>query len=236
MFIQKNLEHLPTIEAADIGCGAGRYDVKLFDCFEQKLYLTCIDENKEMLKECKKKLERENIDNFKTILARATELPIPDGYLNVVLTFNAIHHLKLMEFLREVARALGDNGYLFIYTRLKSQNKRNIWGRFFPQFSNKENRLFELSKLRQSVGDLPGLEIETVKFFKYERTARLEKLITQAKAHHYSTFQFYEEKEFLEALQVFQKNITEHFEDTERLSWTDENTMLVVRNTAPRPF
>jgi hypothetical protein len=25
-------------------------------------------------------------------------------------------------------------GRLFIYTRLRSQNRRNIWGRFFPRF------------------------------------------------------------------------------------------------------
>ena len=59
--------------------------------------------------------------------------------------------------------------------------------------------------------------------------AKLEWLITQATHHHYSTFYLYDEKEFEEALNKFQTNITHHFKDPNNIIWDNENIMLVIR-------
>jgi len=229
LFVKKKLQKLTKIEAADVGCGAGRYDVELFHYLGERLHLTCIDDNENMLNELTKNLKEHKIRNFKTIRAPARVLPLAANFLDAIVTFNAIHHFILSDFLGETSRILQDNGYLFIYTRLRSQNKRNIWGRFFPEFYEKEKRLYELSQLKEMLEKMPTLKLESTEYFKYRRMAKLEWLIKQAIHHHYSTFYLYDEKEFEEALKKFQLNITHHFRNPDNIIWDDENIMLVIK-------
>ena len=227
--IKRKLQNLTKIEAADVGCGVGRYDIELFHYLGEKLYFTCIDDNDNMLNELAKNLKEHKIKNFKAIKAPAIALPLTANSLDAVVTFNAIHHFKFLDFLKETSRVLKNNGYLFIYTRLRSQNKRNIWGRFFSQFCEKEKRLYELGELKEMLEKIPILKLESTEYFKYERTAKLEWLITQAADRHYSTFCLYNEKEFEEALNKFQGNIIHHFKNPDNIIWHDENVMLVIR-------
>ncbi len=230
--IKKKLQNLTKIEATDVGCGTGRYDIKLFHHLGDKLHLTCIDYNRYMLDEATKNLKEHKIKNFKTIKAPAKDLPLVDNSLNTVFTFNAIHHFRFLDFLKEAFRILSDNGYLFIYTRLRSQNKRNIWGIDFPRFCEKEKRLYELNELEKILNKIADLKLESLEYFKYKRTTTLEWLITQAKNHHYSTFSLYNKKEFKESLKEFQENIARNFKNLDRITWHDENLMLVIRKTA----
>lgn len=232
LFIKDKLQNLSKIEAADVGSGVGRYDTQLFHYLGDKLWLTCIDYNRKMLDELTKNLREHKIKNFKTIKTSASALPLAANSLDAIVTFNAIHHFMLSNFLGEASRVLKGNGYLFIYTRLRSQNKRNIWGRFFPQFCEKEKRLYELSELKEMLKKIPLLKLESVEYFKYKRMAKLEWLITQATHHHYSTFYLYDEKEFEEALNKFQGNIIHHFKNPDNIIWDDENVMLVIRKNA----
>ena len=50
-YITRHLNEFQTIKAADIGCGSGRYALKLFQYLGVKLYLYCIDCNEHMLTE-----------------------------------------------------------------------------------------------------------------------------------------------------------------------------------------
>lgn len=204
-------------------------DVKLFQCLGERLSLTCIDLNESMLNELVKNLRDHNIRNFKPIKAQASALPLSANSLDTIFTFNAIHHFKLLNFLKEASRVLGNNRYLFIYTRLRSQNKRNIWGEYFPKFHEKETRLYELSGLREELKEVPILNLEYVEYFRYRRMAKLEWLVTQAKNYHYSTFLLYDEREFEEALKKFSKNIAREYKDPDKIIWNDENIMLVIR-------
>lgn len=229
LFIKKRLEHLDKIEAADIGCGGGRYDVRLFEQLGEKLCLTCIDDSEKMLKELTKKLEKHKITNYKTVRTQARVLPLKGNSLDAVITLNALHHFMVLDFLQEASRILKDEGYLFIYTRLAQQNKEGIWGRFFPQFHEKEKRLYELDELKQMLKTVPALKLKSTDYFKYKRTADLKKLITQAKHHHYSTFYLYDQQEFEEALRKFEASIIHHFKDPDNIVWHDENIMLTIR-------
>ncbi|MBA7596015.1 2-methoxy-6-polyprenyl-1,4-benzoquinol methylase [subsurface metagenome] len=231
LFIKDKLQNLSKIEAADVGSGVGRYDTQLFHYLGDKLWLTCIDYNRKMLDELTKNLREHKIKNFKTIKALSEDLPLLANSLDCMFTFNAIHHFKLLDFLKEASRVLRDNGYLFIYTRLRSQNKRNIWGRYFPKFNEKEKRLYELNELKEMLKKIPVLELESIKYFKYKRIAELKWLVTQAKSHHYSTFYLYDEEEFEEALKEFRENIARHFKNLDRITWDDENIILVIRKT-----
>ena len=227
--IKKKLENLTKIEAADVGCGEGRYDVELFHYLGERLSLTCIDANESMLNELVKNLRDHNIRNFKPIKAQASALPLSNNSLDTIFTFNAIHHFNLLGFLKEASRVLRNNGYFFIYTRLRSQNKRNIWGKYFPKFHEKETRLYKLNELKGKLKEIPALILESVEYFRYRRMAKLEWLIKQAMDHHYSTFFLYDEKEFEEALKKFSKNIAREYKDPDKIIWNDENIMLVIR-------
>ena len=229
LFITRKLQNLKSIEAADVGCGVGRYDAILFQHLRKSLHLTCIDYNRSMLHQLMRNLRESKIGNFKAINASAMALPLISNSLDAVVTFNAVHHFKSLHFFHETSRVLRDGGYLFIYTRLRSQNKRNIWGKFFPEFHQKERRLYELSEFKGMLKRIPRLILESTEYFKYKRMARLEWLIEQATHHHYSTFYLYDQKEFEQALQKFQRDITIHFKNPDSIDWNDENIMFVIR-------
>ena len=228
-YLAAKLKNSTEIIAADVGCGTGRYDVSLFEAFGDRLRLFCLDQNANMLRELIRNLKSHRINRFQALRASAGDLPLFANSLDNIFTFNAVHHFRLFAFLGEAARVLKSAGHLFIYTRLRSQNRRNIWGQFFPRFHEKEIRLYELDELMKMMEKTPALDLAAVKKFKYQRTANLEWLVAQARHHHYSTFYLYGKQEFEEALQEFQENIVSHFEDPNHVSWVDENIMFVAQ-------
>ena len=158
-YIKRTPNHLTDIEAADVGCGAGRYDILLFRSLTERLYLHCIDSNQDMLNNLQSYLLENKISEFEIKKAYAHDLPIKYRSLNCVFTFNAVHHFKINEFLNEAIRVMKDEGYLFIYTRLRSQNLRSVWGKHFPLFNEKEDRLYELNELREILGTFNNIKI-----------------------------------------------------------------------------
>jgi ubiquinone/menaquinone biosynthesis C-methylase UbiE len=235
LFIKEELNHLPIIEAADVGCGAGRYDLALFQSLGKKINLRCVDANPQMLKQLNALLKQHGVKKFRIIKSLARKMPLKSGSLDAIFTFNAIHHFKLSEFLKECARIVKPGGYVFIYSRLRSQNRRIIWGRFFPLFNKKETRLYELNELRQFIKKTPVLELQSLELFKYKKIASLNKLIEQAIHHHYSTFYLYNKREFEISLEKFKKNINKNFRDTNNVGWYDENILLVLRKKLRKP-
>ena len=229
LFIKDRLKGHHRIEAADIGCGAGRYCLKLFQHLDNLHHLTCIDFNKVMLEQTSNYLREAEITNFKTIRSLAEDVPLADNSMDCIFTFNAVHHFDFMKFMEKVRRVLKDGGSIFIYTRLRSQNARNIWGRHFPLFLEKESRLYELHELEEIIKLIESLNIESVKRFKYWRNSTLSRLIHLARNSHYSTFSLYQKGEFEAALKGFETNIIENFSSSEKVGWFDENILLVVK-------
>ena len=234
IFIRDRLNGNHSIEAADIGCGAGRYCLKLFQHLDN-LHLRCIDVNESMLEQTSNYLRTAGITNFKTIRSLAENIPLADNSLDYIFSFNAIHHFDFAKFMEKAARVIRERGVIFIYTRLRSQNARNIWGRYFPLFLEKEDRLYELDELEETIKPIESLTIECAKQFKYRRNASLSQLVHLARNGHYSTFLLYQKEEFEAALEGFQENISRHFSITEEIEWFDENTLLVVRKSGARP-
>ncbi|MFC1956469.1 class I SAM-dependent methyltransferase [Chloroflexota bacterium] len=227
MFIKDMLDGNGNIAAADIGCGAGRYSLQ----FLQHLglhHLACIDVNESMLEQVSSILEAAGFSNFRTIESAAEHIPLVDNSIDYIFTFNAIHHFDFIAFMQEAARITRDEGSIIIYTRLRSQNAENIWGKHFPLFLAKEDRLYEVDELEQMIKLIPALNIQCVKQFRYLRTASLGQLLNLARNSHYSTLSLYEKEEFASAVEGFQHNITRHFSDPEYVKWFDEYTMLVV--------
>jgi SAM-dependent methyltransferase len=182
-----------------------------------------------MLEQTSSYLRAAGVTNFETIRSLAKDVPLADNSMGNIFSFNAIHHFDFIKFMEKSAKVIRDRGCIFIYTRLRCQNAKNVWGRYFPFFLEKENRLYELDELEGMIKPIESLTIECIKQFKYRRSASLSQLVNLARNSHYSTFSLYQEDEFESALKGFQDNIARHFSTSEEIEWFDENTLLVVR-------
>ncbi len=227
-YIQEKLRDRTTISGADIGCGGGRYDLLLLEALPE-LSLICADVNEAMLEETARLLEGHGHKNFCTRRMEAPTMPLPQNSLDFVMTFNAIHHFDPVNFLHQVSRSVKEGGYVFIYTRLRSQNARNIWGRFFPGFNEKESRLFQMSHFEGWMDRVEGLGLSEIAFFKFRRIASLDHLMNQARNKHYSTFSLYRDGEFAEALTLFRQELHRNVRDLQCIEWIDENIMLTFK-------
>ena len=228
MFIKDMLNgNNNNIAAADIGCGAGRYSLQFLRHLDIS-HLACIDVNESMLKQVSNILESAGVTNFSTIKSGAEHIPLGDNSIDCVFTFNAIHHFDFVAFMQEAARVIRHGGRIIIYTRLRCQNAENIWGKHFPLFLAKENRLYEMDELERMIKPIPALNIQSRKQFRYLRTASLDQLVNLARNSHYSTFSLYEKEEFVSALAGFKGNVSRHFSNPECIKWFDDYTMLIV--------
>jgi len=230
-YITKKLASMSNIDAADIGCGDGRYSIKLIEKLRNRLSLTCVDNNYEMLRQISN--ISSNFKNLQTKYSFAEKLPFDDNSLDCIFSFNAIHHFKINEFAKECNRVLKNNGLLFIYTRLKEQNESNIWGKFFPDFSKKENRLFDNHSLTECISNQTSLNLTSTESFQHNRSSDIRTLVSKAENKHYSTFSLYTVSEFEKSLAKFIQNIHQNFSNPENIQWVDGNTMFVFQKTIP---
>lgn len=221
--IAKELKGLPSPNGADIGCGAGRYDLVMFQTIPG-LHLTCVDANQAMLEQVRRLLAANGIDSFETRHSAVESLELEAGAYDFVSSFNAVHHFDFPDFLRRSRDGLAAGGHLFVYTRLPEQNARSIWGRYFPGFTEKETRLLKLGDIHRGIEDTAGLRFVSATCLRYRRRSSLERLVEQARSRHYSTFSFYDPDEFEEALAVFQKRVRRRFADS--VEWHDENVLI----------
>jgi len=226
--IKNQINEKSKISMADVGCGDGRYSIEFLKQFQDKCYMHCIDYNENMLKSLQDYLTEQNITNFCTRQGNAKRLPLDNNSVDCIVTFNAIHHFDVPKFLSESLRSLRTDGHLFIYTRLKNQNSKNIWGKHFPLFSETETRLYEMDELKQYISEA-DMKIRSAKIFEYSRTSNLNRLISQAENHHYSTFALYDKVTFDESLEIFKQNIQYNFDDLDQIKWTDENILIEIR-------
>lgn len=228
LYIKNQMNGKTKINMADVGCGDGRYSKEFLKYFGDKCFMHCIDYNENMLKSLENYFTGQNITNFCTRQGDSNRLPIDNDSLDYIFTFNAIHHFEVPKFLSESLRTLKDDGHLFIYTRLRNQNSRSIWGTQFPLFAEIETRLYEFDELKQYIQEA-DMEIHSTRVFGYHRTSSLSRLVTQAKNNHYSTLALYDKETFKESLVTFQQNIKDNFDDLEQIKWTDENILIEIR-------
>jgi SAM-dependent methyltransferase len=230
MYIVRQLKSMVSVNALDIGCGTGRYTILLYQHLQNKLSsIYVIDYNEKMLEQLNLLFAQESVQVSGIIRASAMHIPINHGFINSIFTFNSIHYFSLEEFLSEAARILPDGGYLFVYTRLRSQNSRNIWGRFFPLFASKEIRLYEADEFKDAISKISSMRLQKTRTFEFNRKSNVERLCEQAMSHHYSTFDLYSRGEFKFALKQFKSNLLDYFNDSHDIQWVDENILLILK-------
>lgn len=214
--------------AVDVGCGPGRYALLLLQMMPQ-LHLICLDRNSDMVAKTTRLLRGANIDRFEATIADASNLPLDPNSIDVVFTFNAIHHFAMPAFLQEARKVLKKGGTVAIYTRLPSQNENSIWGKYFPDFNTVEQRLRSLDSIEALIRATPGLALDTIKLFQFDRVSALEALIEKVRMGHYSTFRLYEKERLEECISEFRKSVMHDFSDINQIRWTDGNVFLTIQ-------
>jgi ubiquinone/menaquinone biosynthesis C-methylase UbiE len=203
----------------DVGAGTGRYTERLVKLLGDRASVHAVDLSAAMLLV----LLHDGMPGERPVACcQAERLPIADGSVDFVTTFNAVHHFDLDGFVQEAARVLAPGGHLFVYTRTPDQNADSIWGRAFPGFTSRENRLYDEATLRRSLRRLGTVDARS---FSFSRRATPTKLAARVRGRAYSTFSLYDADELENALDSFLHDLGAHDE----VCWQDHNTLLHVQ-------
>jgi SAM-dependent methyltransferase len=210
------------VTGLDIGCGTGRYTRLLRAVLPDGSRLAAADVSAAMLAQ----LTADpcgDAAGVAPLLAAAEELPLRAASLDLVTAFNCVHHFDLGRFLAAAAAVLAPGGQLFIYTRTPQQNARTVWGRYFPGFTEREQRLHSEDALRDAVRRAGGLTVAATQTFHHPRTSTAERLRAQAEGRHYSTFSLYPPQELRAAIAAFLAALP-----SPEVSWMDEHLLVIA--------
>jgi SAM-dependent methyltransferase len=210
------------VTGLDIGCGTGRYSRLLRGLLPDGSLLAASDVSAAMLAQLAAG-RRGHALGVVPLLAAAEQLPLRAASLDLVTAFNCVHHFDLGCFLTAAARVLRPGGQLFIYTRTPQQNARTIWGRYFPGFTEHEQRLHSETALRDAVRRAGGLTVVATRAFEHPRSSTAGRLRAQAEGRHYSTFSLYTPEEFRASLATFLARLP-----GPEVSWVDEHLLVVA--------
>ena len=141
-----------------------------------------------------------------------------------------MHHFDLGRFLAAGARVLKPGGLLFIYTRTPQQNARTIWGRYFPGFTEHEQRLHSEATLREAIWATSGLTVVATQTFRLPRSSTAERLRAQVEGRHYSTFSLYPPQELRTSIATFLARLP-----SPEVCWVDEHLLVVAGGEPPQP-
>jgi SAM-dependent methyltransferase len=221
--VRRIREFLPDrpVTGLDIGCGTGRYSRPLCRLLPAGSRLVASDVSAAMLAELK---TGDNIGlELVPLRSTAEELPLRTSSFDLVTAFNCVHHFELGRFLTAVARVLRPGGQLFIYTRTPLQNARTIWGRYFPGFTEHEQRLRSEAALSDAVRQTDGLSMVATQVFTHPRSSTIERLRAQAEGRHYSTFSLYTPAERRASIATFMARLPRS-----EVAWVDEHLLVVA--------
>jgi len=212
-------DHFPDrrLVGLDVGAGTGRYTQLLVEQLDGRASILAADLSHPMLRTLQQHVPTGDV----AVRCESERLPIRDGAVDFVTTFNAVHHFELDRFVEEVARVLAPNGHLFVYTRTPQQNAQSIWGRAFPGFTSRETRLHDEATLCHALSRLGTVHSSS---FSFSRRATPARLTERVRGCFYSTFALYEPDELETALRRFLQTIG----GRDEVCWQDHNLLVHV--------
>jgi SAM-dependent methyltransferase len=210
------------VTGLDTGCGTGRYSRLLRGLLPDGSLLVASDVSAAMLAELKAGNQGHAL-GVVPLLSTAEEPPLQTASLDLVTAFNCVHHFDLGRFLTAAARVLAPGGQLFIYTRTPQQNARTIWGRYFPGFTEHEQRLHSEAAFRDAVSRTDGLTVVATQVFQHPRLSTAGRLRAQAEGRHYSTFSLYKPEELRASIATFLARLP-----SPEVSWVDEHLLVIA--------
>lgn len=229
--LRRWLDARPAAAVLDVGAGTGRYTEAVVEQLREHcsalLHAAALDASRHMMASRTTRGRKTHV--LHRVVGAAEDLPFGSGTFDAVLTFNALHHFELDDFLRASARVLRSRGVLIAYTRTPEQNRRTVWGRLFPDFAERETRLLPLSRLRAAVnacGEFLEPAFETIPWWIRTSMSRLEE---QARAYCYSTLQHYTPAELESAIDTFLGRLSETYDDPSDIVVRNDHLLLTAR-------
>jgi ubiquinone/menaquinone biosynthesis C-methylase UbiE len=221
-----------SLSLLDVGTGTGRYTQAVLHELPRegarRPRVVAVDATREMLGALAAHLPFD-IASVQRVIGRAEDLPFAAAAFDALLSFNALHHFDLPAFLREAARVVRPSGTLLLYTRTPEQNRRTVWGRFFPEFAARETRLYSEGTLRAAVAATGCFRRIQLLPLRWVVRTSLARLLDQARLRFYSTFELYTPREFAAALGAFERRVRAHYRDP--MGVTAQHDHLLVHAT-----
>jgi len=184
----------------DVACGTGLFLIPIASRFDVELFGSDMSLN--MIKTAHKKANNSNL-KVKFLEADVHHIPFSDECFDVLLSTNAIHHFDLIKSLKECARVLKKGGSYVVFSRFREQNDRSFWGKNFPKFAVKENRLYNREEFVDAAEKVEEFDLDNISELSFEKQATEEEILRQATNKKYSTFDLYSDDEFKESLNSF---------------------------------
>ena len=184
----------------DVACGTGLFLIPIATEFDLRLFGS--DLSLDMLKVARKKARNDNL-RASFLRADVHNLPFPDEYFDVLISTNAIHHFDLIKSLKECARVLRKGGSYIVFSRFREQNDRSFWGKNFPKFADKENRLYNKGEFEDAAKKIEEFNLDSINELSFEKKATEKEILVEVVNKKYSTFDLYSDEEFKESLKSF---------------------------------
>ena len=219
----------------DVGTGTGRYldlvSERLSSSLVTDLCPIGLDRSPAMLGQARR-LNGCTYPGASHLVGAVETLPIRAASCHAMTCFNAVHHFDLTRFAREASRVLTPSGLLVLYTRTAAQNRRTIWGRYFPDFATLETRLHSVSAFRRALDATHAFTSVRVQTVRWSVTTSLSRLLEQATAYHYSTFRCYSPDRLQTALDTFQRRVRGAFDDCARITFDNDHLLVMAQRVA----
>jgi ubiquinone/menaquinone biosynthesis C-methylase UbiE len=220
----------------DVGTGEGRY----LDAVSESLSAALVnwefspvgaDMSVAMLTQAR--LRNNHVGLSAQYLVSASEmLPLLTASCDAITCFNAIHHFDLARFLSEASRVLNPFSQLVLYTRTPEQNRRTIWGRYFPEFATRETKLYRSSDLQSALQATASFDSIRVQTIPWKITTSLSRLIEQVESYHYSTFRLYSKDCLNEAIETFKYRVRQEFSDMECITFANDHIAVFAKRVS----
>ena len=219
----------------DVGTGTGRYlaavSEDLSSTLDTDLCPIGLDRSPAMVGEARR-LNGCAYPGASHLVGGVETLPFRTASCHAMTCFNAVHHFDLARFASEASRVLIPSGLLVLYTRTAAQNRRTIWGRYFPEFATLETRLYTVSELEGALGATRAFASVRLQTIPWRVTTSLLRLIEQVTAYHYSTFRFYSRDGLHTALDTFQRRVRHVSRDWSRITFDNDHVLVVAQRAA----
>ena len=225
----------PVVRLLDVGTGEGRYldavSESLSASLANRVLPIGVDLSPAMLTQAH--IRNSHVGPGAQYLVGASEmLPLLTASCDAVTSFNAVHHFDLSRFVSEASRVLMPSGQLVLYTRTPEQNRRTIWGRYFPEFATRETKLYHRSDLQLALQADGVLDSIRVQMIPWKITTSLSRLIEQVVHFHYSTFRLYPSDLLREAIDTFEYRVRQEFSDMERITCENDHIIVMAKRAS----
>ena len=219
----------------DVGTGTGRYlEAVSEDLSSTHAIDVCtigLDRSLAMVRQARRRNESA-YPGASHLVSAVEMLPFRTASCDALTCFNAVHHFDVTRFASEAARVLTPSGHLVLYTRTAEQNRRTIWGRYFPDFATLENRLHAVSALRETLHATRAFASVRCQTIRWRVTTSLSRLREQVTAYHYSTFRFYSPGHLQTAFDAFERRVRDAVRDCSRITFDNDHLLVVARRAA----